>query len=1319
MPHAPPTSGTPAPGTLLADRFRIQRLAGRGGMGSVYRAMDITSEHPVAVKLLNAATDSETAQRFTREAQLLSELRHPRIVSYVAHGVTEEGQPFLAMEWLEGEDLAHRLPRQPLSLSEALLLVRRSAEGLASAHAQGIVHRDIKPSNLFLRGGEVEDVVVLDFGLARLAAASQALTGSSMVLGTPGYMAPEQASSHHDITPGADIFSLGCVLYECLTGQPPFRAPHIAAVLAKILFSEPARLRTLRPELPASLQALMDQMLAKDPAQRLADASSLLRAMEAMEAPAEVPAPGRPRTPIPISLTQAEQHLVSVLLATPYGAAADDPTLNADDAKHARRRQGPLLQELRANGAQATLLADGSLMATFLLERGTATDQAALAAHCALTVKEQWPDSLVVLATGLTLRGEALPVGEVMDRAGEFLRKMERERNEAALVVLDDTTAGLLGPRFLLDKATSGTTRLLGEHLGADESRRLLGRPTPCVGREQELAVLEMAFFSCLEDTFARALLVIASPGTGKSRLRHEFLRRLEHRAPPMLVMLGRGDPMNAGSAYGLMGEAVRRMCGIQNGEPLESRRQKLARRVSRYLSPELMKDTAEFLGELCGVSFPLEDSPKLRAAREDPQVMSAQVTRAMITFLRAELSQGPVLLILEDLHWSDTFTVKLVDEVLRELSEQPLMVLALARPEVKELFPELWPRHLQEVPLRGLSQKACTRLIHEVLGPQVQEAVVARLVEQAAGNALFLEELMRNEAEGHGSETPGTVLAMLQSRLQRMEPIPRRVLLAASIFGRSFWTGGIKALLEEVLSPQEMERGLQGLKDLEMVQPQPGSRFPGETEYRFRHALVRDAAYSLLPGHLKPLGHRRAGAWLEHAGEHDPWLLAEHYQLGQEKERAVHFFIRAGERLFEQEDMPGAQRCLEAALECEPTGSPLAELRALEVLICFWREDFERGFNVGTKVQPQLPVGSAPWARVTGAMILMGAQSSRHADLARLAQLLLGTTPEPQAATSYIETAAFLTAINSWGGLRAQALIVLGRLDSVGTDILPQAPIARGWTWCARAYAHHFLQPHPWQACVAGEEGVRAFREVNSERNRTAPQAIWGLAVEALGEGARAIEILRDAVETTQRGGETYAAAATRMQLLLVLSNSPESTHREEARHRARHLLETTGDLLYQGVAHLALARVTGAEGWQAQAESHAREACERFGVFLSFQLLARTFLSATLRAQGRAEEARAAAEAGVQVLEQIGGLGAGTVGAWLALAEACLVQGDTAAGERALRRAVQCVGMRANDIPDASARARFLHQVPENLRTLELARQRWGEGWELDFTP
>jgi serine/threonine protein kinase/tetratricopeptide (TPR) repeat protein len=1309
MPQAPLTLSVLAPGTLFADRFIIEQQAGSGGMGSVYKAQDRSSGRSVALKLMHASAHPLAVLRFEREAQLLSELRHPGIVSYVAHGLTQEGPPFLAMEWLQGEDLAQRLARAPLSLPEALQFMRRIADALSVAHAQGIVHRDIKPSNLFLRGGRADDAVLLDFGLARLATGTRQITASTVVLGTPGYMSPEQAAGRHDISPRADLFALGCVLYHFLAGQPPFRAPHPAAVLAKILFFEPTPLRTLRPALPLPLLLLVDRLLAKNPAHRLADARELQHALESL--PETGPLPRRPSASIP-TLTNAEQHLVSVLLASPRTALSEASTLGLEVVKQAQWDQELLRRELETHGARAELLADGSLLATFLLERGTATDLATLAAHCALSVKERLSDRHVVLTTGLSLRDEPVPVGEVMDRAGGLLRGLEQRRIETtAHVVLDDTTAGLLGPRFRLVREPSGTFTLHDEHPSVDETRTLLGRPTPCVGREQELALLELAFTASVEDSAARALLVMASAGTGKSRLRHEFLRRLKQRSQPPRVLLGRGDPMNAGSGFGLMGQVVRHLCGVVDGEPPEARRAKLARRVAQHLPPGQAKDTVEFLGELCGVVFPAGDSPKLHAARGDPRLMSAQVLRAMVAFLRAELSQGPVLLVLEDLHWSDTPTVRLVDDVLRELADTPLLVLALGRPETKDLFPGLWGRFLHEMPLRGLSPRACARLVQEVLGPHVSEAVVSRLVDQSAGNPLFLEELIRGVAEGLGEETPGTVLAMLQHRLQRLEPGLRRVLMAASIYGRTFWQGGVHALVAADLSPSELEHHLGQLVELEVMQRQDTSRFPGEMEFRFRHALLRDAAYSLVPAMLKPGGHSQAGDWLERMGELDPLVLAEHYQLGQQNEQAARFFTRASERLFERQDMQGTLRCLEAASACAPQGELLTELRALEVSVFFWLDEFARAYALGKEVLPQLRVGSTPWCQVIGQMFLSGSQSGQHAELARLGELFASTTPDADAASFYIQAAAFLAGMSTWFGQREAAAAMLGHMETVGTTVRGLDGRAQGWMFLTRGYFAHWLDARPWQVWRLAEEAKQVFSAMGFEHMSHA-RTILGLGLAGLGDIPGAVAAQREGLASALKVGQ--AAIISQIHLIMALLDSSDATHQEEAHALARQVLETEKvNPLRLGNAQGALAVLATRQGRFSEAESWARQACETLNRFLPYQLVARTVLCTTLLKQGRAPEARQIAESGVQVLERMGGAGASSVGMWLALAEACLAQGDETAGDSALRRAVQCLLLRAEDIPDATARERFMAQVPLNARTRELASQRWGKHW------
>ena len=1132
------------------------------------------------------------------------------------------------------------------------------------------------------------------------------MTGTGAVVGTPGYMAPEQASSEQEIPPASDIFSLGCVLYECLTGKPPFAAPHFAAVLAKILFAEPAPLSTLRPGLPASLQALVDRMLAKDPKRRLPDAGGLLKALAELEPVPEVLLPHAETDLRPISLEGAEQQLASVLMVSHHPVSREEETV---ELEWGGEQRDALRAELLAHGARVELLAGGSLVATLVPERGTATDQAALAARCALTFKERWPEAAVVLTTGLGMFNERLPVGEAMDRAGRLLRQLERMPTSSC-VVLDDVTAGLLGPAFQLSRMDSGIFLLQGEQLGADASRPLLGKPTPCVGREQELALLEFSLNACMEEPAARALLVTAPAGAGKSRLRHEFLRRLERREQQPLVLLGRGDPMSAGASYGLLGQALRQLCGIVEGENLETRRKRLYQRVALHLPSEEAREVVEFLGELCAVPFPEEDSPRLHAARGDPRLMSTQVGRALVAFLEAECAHQPVLLVLEDLHWSDALTVKLVDEALRSLAEQPLMVLALARPEVKELFPGLWSRRLQELPLNGLSRNAGARLVREVLGPEVPEAVVRRVVEQSDGNALFLEELIRMAAEGRGEGAPETVLAVLQARLLRMEPGARQVLLAASFFGRSFWPGGVAALAGQAVN-ESLEHHLRQLVEQELVERLPAGRFRGVPEYRFHHALLGDAAYGLVPESHRPVGHRLAGEWLEHMGDPDPLELARHFQLGQQPRRAVQFYTRAAERHLERYDLQGMGRCVESALACGGDGKALIPLRALQATVAFWEEDFTGSYELGREVLPEMRAGSASWCKLMSGLIGGGAQSGRQEYVAELAQLLLRTAPDADALAAYTEALAFLSNITVWSGARELASIFRSRMAEVGDGT--RDGVALGWMCCNHGFFEYFFEAMPWRAFDWSERGSRAFREVGAEFSSLATHAIAGLSLVALGEMSRGVELLREGLGIArQQDRQKYPIGYARLHLALVLADGTEAAWRDEAEALALEgQEERTPNLLHQGQSRLVLAKVAAGRGQQREAEALALEACELLAPFPPYLLFARRFLGSLLLAQGRAVEARRVAVRGLEELERMGGAGVHTVGLHLALAEACFLAGEDGTGEAALREASRCVRARADDIPNPVARECFLSQVPENARTLELARQRWGE--------
>ncbi|WP_437486660.1 protein kinase [Sorangium sp. So ce1014] len=1326
------------PPKVLAGRFELESVAGAGGMGDVYRARDRQDGEPVALKVLRSA-DPQLVARFQREARLLAELRHPAIARHVGHGVSDQGQHYLAMEWLDGEDLAARLARGPLGVEEGLALVRRVAEALSLVHARGVIHRDLKPANLFLEGGRLDQVKILDFGIARDPAATGGLTEPGVPLGTPAYMAPEQVRGELDIDARADVYALGCILFECLTGQPPFWAEHAFAVFVKVLFEDAPPPSALRAEVPEVIDLLTARLMAKDRDGRPEDATaaaSALAARSAEHAAAELPAP---------ALTRRERGLVSVILArmgapfpwatqpapwaeaaTRMGAGAEASTMPCAEATTIDARAkvatptgpAPPLPDLRRaaaeHGGRLEPLQDGGVAAV-LTGAATPTDLAARAVRCGLALRKLLPGARLSIATGWDALGGGQPIGPVIDRASALLAggdagPPDDGAPEAPVPVLVDAiTASLLGPGFEMAGGPLAPA-VVGEREPFDEARTLLGKPTPFVGRDRELRALEDLFDECAGEPCARVGLVIAAAGMGKSRLRLELVRRLRARAEPPEIWIAQADPARAGAPLDLLGQVVRRAVHLVDGEPLERRREQLAARVARHVDPALRERVTEFLGEMVGTPLPGGERVQLRAARRDPLLMGDQLRRAWVDFVDAECRTRPVLLVLEDLHWGDLPTVECVDAALRLLGEQPLMVLALARPEVRATFPALWAgRGMMEIGLGELPRRACERMVRAALGDRSDADHMAEIVRRAAGNPFFVEELVRAAAEGRDArEAPETVLAMVQARLQDLDAEARRLLRAGSVLGEVFWRGAAARLLglgQE--GGAALDARLAELERREWIVRQPEPRFAGEAEFAFRHGLVREAAYSMLTDVDRQLGHRLAGAWLEEAGERDALVLAEHFEHGEAIEAAARCYERAAEQALEASDLDGALARVDRAFACAPGEDAAGRLHGLAAIAHNWRGAFGDAERAAKAAVALAPAGGS----VAHAALAMLAWASGALGKAEQLEAVASSLPlDREGAALDRELVLAWYSATTW-------LRQLGRhaaadaLERAMAGVRPEdlEPVLAGHIYITKSAAACFSPRRIELALRLTEAALQAYERGGALRDVCLTRVTLGGMQKQLGAYGPAESALREARRVAVQLDLRFVVNAASIHLGLIHAAQGHSAAAVALAERVVDKAGAFGDVRQVGQARIVLAQALLNLGELARAREHAAAAVGETEAYPALHAIAQAILAHVLLQERRAEEALAAARRASAIVERLGNLDEDEALVHLAWAEALHACGDVGAARAALAAARDQLCAEADAIECPALRRSFLEAVPEHARVLALA-EAWG---------
>ncbi|HVR98668.1 MAG TPA: protein kinase [Thermoanaerobaculia bacterium] len=923
--------------------YRIQECLGAGGMGMVYRAWDEALRRPLAIKRLPPGGSDIARRRFRREARAAARLNHPAIVHIYEIIESSEGD-WIVMELVEGETLSDLLDAGDFGLLQTLRLGEEIAEGLAEAHSQGVIHRDLKANNVMV--SKTGRAKILDFGVAKLPAEQEDmdLSQTGVAIGTCYAMSPEQAMGL-PVDARSDLFSLGSLLYEMLTGTSPFRGEGLKETLSRICSYYPAPARRLRRDVPEEVSDLIDQLLAKDPRHRPAGAAEVAEALKASaERASSGAAPSRLSVPSGDSVSLGKPigstHVERPVRGRPrHATAASSSSASSSRSRRAirERRQVTLvlceltgvaaagglavarpldlevvhevLPEVRAAAAKTAerfggMVGDsmGHRLVLYLGYPQAYEDAAERAVRAALELAARVENLSSSSGTGAEVRlslraavhtGTAIvlpesgqpTLGIMLDVAGGILA-----RTAPGEVLASTATQRLLKEAFATDELSPVEIPGTGEttavyrivQAGTVEERRATA---PLIGREREMELLLGLWREAAEGT-GKVVLIGGEAGMGKSHLVRAFRERVKSEAQWLFCY---GSPYASSSPLQPVVDLLRRMLDARNEDsPLD----RLEAMLRPYGLP--LAESVPFFALLLGL--PLDDRHPAPAL--PPNRLRERTLESIAELALAKAERQPMIWAFEDLHWLDPSTLNLLDLLLDQAVAAPLLLVLTVR---QDTMAAVWgPRaHLTHLSLTPMSEQEAAKLIDRVAGRPLSAAVRRQIVARTDGVPLFVEELTRTvlEAgpEGSTGEIPTTLRDSLAARLDHLDTAKEIAQLAA-VLGRSFTFELLAAVssLDEATLQGELKRLVQA----DLLQRRG---FGSRTHYLFKHALIRDAAYDSLLRKERQEVHRRIAEALEsrfpEMAESQPEIVAQHYAEAGTPGPAIAWYQRAGQK--------------------------------------------------------------------------------------------------------------------------------------------------------------------------------------------------------------------------------------------------------------------------------------------------------------------------------------------------------------------------------------------------------------------------------------
>ncbi len=876
------------------EGYHIEQLIAVGGMGSVFLAQDTSLSRQVAIKVLHPHLSQQDKYntRFIREAQAAARIQHETINTIYEVAKTGAGAPYIASHYCDGKTLAQHIQQGDLSFSQSYKIIMQLAEGLTVAHRLGVIHRDLKPDNIIILASGTPKLV--DFGIAKMRDEYQTSTGE--IIGTPSYMSPEQFRGEA-IDESTDIWALGIIIYEILRGQTPYQGQTTSEIIYSLLHEPVAYpkdifspyeplveliqhcLKVDKSQRPISMEWISRQLMKIQTQLKSSDIYDLAIEYQTSQTTAHI-------KQAPISVTKKviglslwfdnaifevnKEQLLSLIETT----AKKYSSLIIEHNKHYLLLFGyPSSDEFMLKNS--VLCAENIIHQAQQLKIGISCGIHSNTVNDSLTAPlntQQWMDSLYCLTP-------------------------DSDNSTVYSTFVSSALIALLPNGSDIDKShkinsNKGVLRRLNNHQWKSQTHRLTLESeclTPFTGRESQQSVVLENWQLALEEDSQR-ILISGEAGIGKSRLIYECKQQIMQHHSPCLIELN-CLPYDQSSSYAPILKWL--------SHELKSHKTELSRnRINDYLKNFTHKQAFDhlLLSQLLGLTV----TPKEAALLPEGDLLNRHYQSLLLRLMTWRKNDTHCLIIIEDLHWIDSASSLVIEQLLQASSTQKTLIILSCRPEYKPT----WLAHVitSNLYLSKLRYTQSASLIKDLLNVNsakntLSQQAINQLIERANGNPLFLEELVKSallEQTGDSSrQIPASLQAALVSRIEKLGPA-QSLVQTASVIGRYFSLPLLK--LSSQLDHTDFKQQFDVLIKSGMV-------FISEEENQchFKHALIRDAAYQTLTKSSSQRLHASIAQAIEQSDadcvQTQPAILAQHWEKSGNLIKAAQYWLQSALR--------------------------------------------------------------------------------------------------------------------------------------------------------------------------------------------------------------------------------------------------------------------------------------------------------------------------------------------------------------------------------------------------------------------------------------